>query len=184
MYSDLDLFTLFIISLLYVGIFRIQRRLTPLKYFSNADIVIRESVSYFQIIIRYLLIGIFSISLNFLFGINNDVILLGNFLGAFLIIWPTLLTPKYSDESFISEKNKKLIYFLHLLFVITTVLATWGSLALYPMFVEDTSDYIIDVLISGGSLVFGDYVKRKLSKKILINRKEDEKEYDDMVDED
>lgn len=40
MYSNIDLLKIFVIGLLYVGVFKVQKAITPLEYFSNADIVI------------------------------------------------------------------------------------------------------------------------------------------------
>lgn len=184
MYSNLDLLRIFVVGLLYVGIFKIQKNFTPLKYFSNADLVIQESISFWQVIIRYVLIAIFSISLNFLFEIDENIIIAGNILGAFLIVWPTLISPAFSYDSYISDKNKFLIFIVHIVFVLTTGLATCVSLALIPMFVEDFGDYVTNIIFGGGGLVFGDYVKRKLSTKIRINEKSDNDEYEEIIEED
>lgn len=181
MYSNLDLLCMFIISLLYVSLFKIQRALTPMKYFSNSEIVMHESVSPMQILIRYVLIGIFSISLSFIFNIQENIIIVGNSLGSFLIIWPALLLPKLSYETFISKENKLLIYFLHIIFIITTGLSTYFSFLLIPLFVRDTSEYISNVLCTGGSMVFGGIIKNTLSKKITRNSNKDEEEYDDQI---
>lgn len=184
LYSNLDLLYILIISLFFVAIFKIQRALTPLRYFSNADIVIESSVSIYQVIVRYILIGIFSITIHFLFNISEIIIILGNFLGAFLIIWPVLLSPKFSYETYIPGDLKLKIYILHILFVISSILVTYLSLQLIPLFASNTSDYISNILMGGGGLVFNDFIKNILSKKIRINAEQVEKELNDNIAED
>lgn len=184
MYSNLDLFIILIIALIFVALFRIQRALTPLKYFSNADLVIESSISRYQILIRCVLIGIFSITIHYLFNISESVIMLGNFFGAFLIVWPVLLSPKFSYDTYIPPNLIRTIYIIHILFIISSILVTWISIKLIPLFVSNSYDYINNILLPGGSLVFSDYIKKILSKKVLINKEQLEEEFNDNVEDD
>jgi len=182
MYSNFDLFIILIISLAFVSIFRIQRALTPLKYFSNADMVIENSISIYQLVIRYILIGIFSITIHFLFDISEIIIILGNFFGAFLIVWPVLLSPKFSYETYMPYNLILEVYIVHILFIVSSLLVTYLSLKLIPLFASTTTDYISNILIGGGGLVFNDFIKSILSKKIRINVEKAEKEFNDSME--
>lgn len=92
------------------------------------------------------------------------------------------MSPEFSYDTYISKQNKLLIYILHIIFVMTTSLATLFSFTLKSLFIKDFSDYISLVIFSGGGLLFGDFIKSKLAKKIRLNEVEDNNEWIDVVD--
>ena len=184
MYSIEELCISFIISIAFIYIFKLQRKLFNQSYWATSDIlsdVIDDAPTLKLILIRFLIILSFGISLNFF--VLPKIIILGMTLGAFLIVWPVFL----NDENIIEElRDKKLEYrtLLALFVAITYVIAKF-SIALFNLLNESVHTYLQGfsyeriVNLIGDSLLWAiilillryitNYIKNNISTKVTIS---------------
>jgi hypothetical protein len=137
MFSFLDLIIAFIISLCFIGLFKVQKKFSPTNYFASSQLIVGSSISWRMVLLRFILVFIFGL-LSYLIVRNETIILLGVLLGSFLIIWPTILSPFESYASIVKKLDVIIIYLSNFLFVITSVIIVYVSVRLFPI----VSDYI------------------------------------------
>lgn len=132
MFSYFDLLIIFIVSILFVLVFRIQRNMFPTNYFANSDLVLNSFVTYRMLSIRYIIIFFFGLASYFLVN-NTSTVVVGTFLGSFLIIWPTLLSPFKAYVGIVKKNDIIFIYLQHLVFVTTSVIVIYFATILLPL---------------------------------------------------
>lgn len=182
MITYLELVFVFIIAILFVILFKIQKKIFPQNYFSSSQVILDKNVTYKMLVVRYLLILFFSFAFNLIIE-NRSIIAIGVFLGSFLIIWPTLLNPSepYWAIGYVKKKDILIIYFLHFLFVLSSVLTTYFGTILFPLvkdlYFEYKSDLIYDLAkYFLGSVFWLPFLKKGndyLNKNIANNRPSD-----------
>lgn len=146
MVSYLDLLLIFITSLVFVVMFRLQRNLFPTNYFANSQIILDTVVTYRMILVRYIFIFIFGL-FSYLITKNAPVILIGTFLGAFLIVWPTILAPSEVYIDVIKSRDKILIYTMHTMFIITSIIVVYLSTIFLPLMITNFNENWTSILI-------------------------------------
>lgn len=137
MFSILDLVFAFIVAITFVGMFRLQRKFFSKKYFELSRRVFGRGITKRMILLRIVIIFLFSALAYFLIA-DSNTILLGVLLGSFLIVWPVLLNPSQFDlEEFGDwgqskvKMNKKGWFFLlfsYFLFISTSVIVAYLSI--------------------------------------------------------
>ena len=98
MMSYADLILIFIVAILFVFMFRVQRRFFSKKYFELSRRVFGRGITIRMMLIRLLMIFIFSYCAYWLTE-SGSVVIIGVLLGSFLIVWPVLLNPSTFDIS-------------------------------------------------------------------------------------
>lgn len=181
--SYFEVATIFFVAILFVITFSIQRNFFPKNYFANSQIVLDNLVTYRMLSIRY--ISIFFFGLVSYFIVNKiTVVVIGAFLGSFLIIWPAILSPSEAYMGYVKPKDKVFIYLIHFLFVITSIIVVYFSAILFPLL----RDYILENKISAlfdlllwfffASIGFpaekklGDYLDKRIMNNDLVGKDE------------
>lgn len=131
-YQELGL--IFIVAVLFVLLFKVQKMISPQNYFSNAQYIVEKDVTCTMQVVRYFYILTFALIGSFLIN-SRFIVVAGVALGAFLIIWPALIVPSevYSDLGFITLKDKVGIYIIHLFFVISCILTAYFATIFLPL---------------------------------------------------
>lgn len=180
MVTYLELSFIFLIAILFVTLFKIQKIIFSQNYFSNSQFILNKDVSYKILGIRYILILIFSLICYFIFK-SRSIVVIGIFVGSFFIIWPTLISPSeaYSDIGYIKSRDKILIYLLHFIFIISSTFTAYFATILFPLFKDLFFEYKRDALYEiikyfALSLVFNPLEKKGkdyLNRSIIKNNK-------------
>lgn len=137
MFSSLDLVFAFIVAIAFVSMFRLQRKFFSKKYFELSRRIFGRGITRRMILLRIVMIFLFSVLAYFLIEDRNTV-LLGVLIGSFLIVWPVLLNPSQFDLEELGDwgqskvkMNKKGWLFLlssYFFFIITSVIIAYLSL--------------------------------------------------------
>lgn len=152
MFSYSDLLIILIISLCFVFLFKLQKKVLYPKYFTNSELVTGSNVTYKMLLARFIITFLFGL-LTYTIVKNQSVILIGTFLGSFLIVWPVFLNPvqtysfPYSDI-LIQKKDEKIIFIIHFLFIITSVLTVYTATILTPEIINYTWNNRIELLLN------------------------------------
>lgn len=146
MVSYLDLLLIFMTSLAFVLLFRLQRNFFPTNYFANSQIILDTVVTYRMILVRYIFIFIFGL-ISYFITKNTPVILIGTFLGAFLIVWPTILAPSEAYVDVIKPRDRIFIYAMHTIFIITSIIVVYFSTMLLPLMIANFNENLTSILI-------------------------------------
>lgn len=183
MISYLEVATIFFVAILFVITFSIQRNFFPKNYFANSQIVLDNLVTYRMLSIRY--ISIFFFGLVTYFIINKiSIVVLGTFLGSFLIIWPAILSPSEAYMGYVKQKDKIFIYLIHFLFVITSIVVVYFSAVLFPLLrdyiLENKTSSLIDLLVRfvfvsigyPAEKKFGEYLNKRIMNNDLVGKDE------------
>ena len=137
MYSLEDLIICFLVAIVLIIIFKLQRELTPSRYFSTGDIFeeIENSTSFKEIFLRFIIILSYGIILSYFIS-SQKIIILGMTFGSFLAVWPAFLSDSNIDERLL-EKKLALRTFLFLHILLTFLLENLAT------FLYDLGKYII-----------------------------------------
>lgn len=178
MVTYLELVFIFLVAILFVILFKIQKYIFSPNYFSSARFILDKNVTYRMLGLRYILILLFSLTSNLIFK-DRSIVIIGVLLGSFLIVWPTLLAPSeaYFKIGYIQPRDKLMIYFLNFIFVISSTLVAHFSTILFPIFkfffVEYKSEVLYDVMKFLFNLIFLFLLPKRVSdylnKSILDN---------------
>jgi len=118
LYSLEELFFSFIVAIIFIFIFKLQKEIFNESYWATSDILsgIEKAPTFKTFFIRFLIILVFAIVLNYF--ISPKIIVFGLTLGSFLIVWPLFLNNNDIPEELL--ENKLTLRLLLLLFVLTT----------------------------------------------------------------
>ncbi|WHY86054.1 hypothetical protein QNH39_26360 [Neobacillus novalis] len=130
-------------------------------------------VTYRIVLIRVFLIYLFGLVI---YWITLDVknLLLGTFIGSFLIIWPALLNPREIYLYPTSIKMKLIVFFWLFLFPVSSILLVYSSILSFPesskLFIEYLRASIIPfilgaIFMSGNSKKVYDILDTQISKE-------------------
>lgn len=109
MYSNIDFLIIFFIALLFVGMFKIQRKYFARKYYELSRRIFGRGITLRMMLIR--LIMIFGLSyLAYWLTNDKEVVVLGILLGSFLIVWPVLLNPSTFDVNEITNHGNNVVH--------------------------------------------------------------------------
>ncbi|TDL34562.1 hypothetical protein E2R51_02270 [Jeotgalibacillus sp. S-D1] len=144
MYSIYNLLCSLAIALTFVIMFMIQRKLTPLKYYSTLQFIKGENVTFLMVIIRIFMLLILGFSSYTIFS-DVKIVLLGAIVGSILIVWPVVLNPRESFEVYITKKEVLLSIILHLLFVVSAVSIVYTSIIFYDLIFNFALNQLINV---------------------------------------
>lgn len=156
----MEFIIIFIYAMLFILTFKVQQIFLTNKYFAFSDhFVVNQSVTLEKYIYRIIIIAwltVFSyLILNIFYEPQEifNLLLVGNFLGSFLTVWPVIFQPKKNLEVGLSKKTIFILYFIYLFFIVSTVLISvivWNIL--YVFFADDN---IVTLLISNKeSIIF------------------------------
>lgn len=192
MYSLEELFLSSIIAVAFIYLFKLHRELFNENYWATSDILsdIDQAPSLKSVVIRFLIIIIFGIILNFF--VLPKIIILGMTLGSFLIVWPVFL----SDENITEEllERKLVLRTLLVLFVVITSLTAKLSIVLFNLLNEAVNIYLQDfhfknlINLIGDSFIwtlslillrfFITYLRKNLTRKVVISQEIFSQKYD------
>lgn len=121
--------------------FKIQKKLTPDKYFSFSDIIYGMDFipTRLAALIRVLLIYLLGLVSIFFFK-DTKVVLIGLTFGSFLIVWPGFLDPINVDPRVVNKKFT--LYSMFVFFVLSTYFITKLSIISFDIIEEFLSIYL------------------------------------------
>lgn len=181
-FSLYDLLISFLVSIGFVIIFKIQKAAFPHIYYSASELFLSKSITYKQVVIRMIIIFVYSSLLHMILTPEN--IVLGVLVGALLITWPAFLHPTEMmwGYHYLTYKEK-LIYFLFLLsFIIISPLLAYVGLNVN---FEDLINKVIDSWIFGLIILMSGLQEKTanmLSENIRIRSIEVFEDYEDELE--
>lgn len=191
MISYIQLFLIFIIAILFVSMFRLQRKFFSKKYYELSRRVFGRGITFRMMLIRFILIFFFSYGLYWLIESASTVIT-GVLLGSFFIVWPVLLNPSTFDVSeaggyeynIVNISSKGWIYLLvsYVLFIISSGIiaflgVSFGEYVFYQT-VESFKAWLsgawflfpLAIFLSGGSNKMENLLEKDiLDKESILN---------------
>lgn len=150
----------FFLALFFILLFRVQQIFYPSLYFAFSDPFVRnESIGLKKWFFRLYIIIIYNV-LSYLildpFYQPNELlslIIIGSFLGAFLILWPVIFQPKMNLVEGLSNKSYFLLYCIYISFLFFTIVVSFFSINTMNLFLKDLN--IINIFSSNKeTLVF------------------------------
>ena len=169
---------IFLISMLFFGMFFIQRYSGNVYYFGFGEIVygFKTSIKPIAVIVKFLMIICFTFIIQFLFQ-NELLVLSGVFLGSFLIVWPAILNPENIDYRL--HNRRKIVYLLYFCFILASVYAGYWGIKLTSILTPIIKGYfkqlftvnrivpfLIDGIIFSGLVVLFNKFNSILNKEI------------------
>lgn len=143
MYSIVHLITIFIVAILFVVMFRLQRKFFSSIYYSLSRRVFGNGITIRMMLIRTIMVLVYSFIV-FVITENEGVTIIGVGLGSFLIVWPVLLNPSSFDLHKAGNYNE-----------IVTHVNTRGWFLLFLSYISFVISMMLIALISAN---FGDYI--------------------------
>lgn len=174
----IEFIKIFVISFLFFGMFFIQKYSGNVYYFGFGEIVygFRTSLKPLAVILKFLMIICFTFIIQFFFR-NELQILLGVFLGSFLIVWPAILNPEHIDYRL--RNRRKVVYLIYFCFIIASIYAGYWGIKLNSILTPIIKGYfkqlftvnrivpfIIDGVLFSGLVVFFTKLNSILNKEI------------------
>ena len=174
MFSYIELLYIFLIAIAFVLLFRFQKSFFKKYYFSNIELAFENKVSYRMFLARYIFIFLFGLLSYWIFG-SIDIILIGSFLGSFLVVWPALLSPRNAYNEIFEHKDIIKIYVIHSIFMITTISTAYIAALVFPIIRDDLNlrEQIPGALLWLTISVFGnpiEFIFKKNLDKSLKNK--------------
>lgn len=152
-----DLYLIFIVAILFVVMFRVQRRFFSKNYYELSRRVFGRGITIRMMLIRLLMVFIFSYGVYWLTD-SASVVIVGVLLGSFLIVWPILLNPSTFDVSEVGGYNYNIVnistkgwFFLllsYVLFIISSGLIAFLSVGFGESLVNQTIESFKSWLLS------------------------------------
>ncbi len=180
--SYIDLMLIFIVAILFVVMFRLQRRFFSKKYYELSRRVFGKGITIRMMLIRLLMIFIFSYIVYWLTE-SSSIVIIGVLLGSFLIVWPILLNPSTFDVSDaggyeynivnVSTKGWFLLLVSYVLFMISSGLIAFLSVRFGEYLLYQTIESFQSWLSSAWWIVLLSIFFAKSSDKVEILMEKD-----------
>ena len=180
--SYIDLILIFIVAILFVVMFRLQRRFFSKKYYELSRRVFGKGITIRMMLIRLLMIFIFSYIVYWLTE-SSSIVITGVLLGSFLIVWPVLLNPSTFDVSEaggyeynivnVSTKGWFLLLVSYILFIISSGLIAFLSVRFGEYLLYQTIESFQSWLASAWWIVLLSIFFAKSSDKVEILMEKD-----------
>ena len=119
----------FILAMIFILFFKVQKLFLPDTYFAFSDpFILGESVSPS----KYLILNIFYEGQEIL-----NLLLIASFLGAFLILWPIIFKPSRNLEGGLSKKSIFFLYCIYISFLISSMIISLLTTSIMNLFFND-----------------------------------------------
>lgn len=140
----LDFIIEFILAMVFILFFKVQKLFLPNTYFAFSDpFIVGESISLSKYLLRSFVIFFFNMFFYLILNIFYEgqeilkLLLIASFLGAFLILWPIIFRPSRNLEGGLSKKSIFFLYCIYISFLISTMIISFLTTSIMNLFFND-----------------------------------------------
>lgn len=149
----LDFIIEFILAMIFILCFKVQKLFFPSLYFAFSDPFIRrESIGVSKYFFRFFVIFFFNaffyLILKRFYEAQEifELLLISSFLGAFLILWPIIFRRSRNLEGEVTKKSMFFLYCIYISFLISTLVISFLTTSSMNLFFKDMD--IVTIYIS------------------------------------
>ena len=140
----LDFIIEFILAMIFIFFFKVQKLFFPNIYFAFSDPFIRrESIMLSKYFFRFFVIFFFNMFFYLILNIFYEaqeifkMLSIASFLGSFFILWPIIFRPSRNLEKGLSKKSKFFLYCIYISFLISTLIISFSTTSIMNLFLKD-----------------------------------------------
>lgn len=134
----------FVLALVFILFFKVQKLFLPDTYFAFSDpFILGESVSSSKYLLRFFVIFFFNVFFYIILNIFYEgqeilnLLLIASFLGSFLILWPIIFKPSRNLEGGLSKKFIFFLYCIYTSFLLSNMIISLLTTSIMNLFFND-----------------------------------------------